>query len=301
MHAGGHAKALVKRILAFSRSGVGERGPINVQAVIEETLELLAASLAPGVRLEKRLEAGDAAIIGDATQLHQVAMNLCTNALQAMENGGVLEVALDRADVAQSRRLWHGELAPGAYVRLCVGDTGSGIPPHVLDRMFDPFFTTKGVGEGTGLGLSLVHGIVADLGGAIDVRATVGRARFHDLVTDCQRSCRPFSRSRQELPRGGVNGDDRRRRETAGGARRILAELGCEPVGFSSTRRRWRHSAQRRGATISSDRRDKCDLSAPISPARFACAPKSDRADEPRARRYVIAGVRACRHPRSPA
>ena len=101
MHAGGRAKALVERILAFSRSGVGERGPINVQAVIEETLELLAASLPPGVRLEKRLQAGDAAIVGDATQLHQVAMNLCTNALQAMENGGVLEVVLDRADVAQ--------------------------------------------------------------------------------------------------------------------------------------------------------------------------------------------------------
>ena len=159
MHAGGRAKALVERILAFSRSGVGERNPINVQGVVEETLELLATSLVPGVRLEKRLEAGDAAIVGDATQLHQVAMNLCTNAMQAMENGGILEVALDRADAAQKRRLSHGDLAPGPYVRLCVSDTGSGIPPQVLDRMFDPFFTTKGVGEGTGLGLSLVHGI----------------------------------------------------------------------------------------------------------------------------------------------
>src|SRR5450631_2998072 len=175
MHAGGRAKALVERILAFSRSGVGERGPINVQAVIEETLELLAASLPPGVRLEKRLEAGDAAIVGDATQLHQVAMNLCTNALQALQNGGVVEVALDRANVAQRRRLSHGDLAVAAYVRLCVSDTGGGIPPEVLERMFDPFFTTKGVGEGTGLGLSLVHGIVADLGGAIDVRTAVGQ------------------------------------------------------------------------------------------------------------------------------
>ncbi|HEX3631776.1 MAG TPA: PAS domain-containing protein, partial [Casimicrobiaceae bacterium] len=166
MHAGGRAKALVERILAFSRSGVGERGPVNVQAVIEETLELLAASLAPGVRLEKRLEAGDAAIIGDATQLHQVAMNLCTNALQAMEHGGVLGVVLERADVAQNRRLSNGSLTPGPYARLCVSDTGTGIPSAVLDRMFDPFFTTKGVGEGTGLGLSLVHGLVTDLGGA---------------------------------------------------------------------------------------------------------------------------------------
>src|SRR6185436_3949725 len=90
-------------------------------------------------------------------------------------NGGVLEVVLDRVEVPQRRRLSHGDLGPGNYVRLCVSDTGSGIPPQVLDRMFDPFFSTKGVGEGTGLGLSLVHGIVADLDGAIDVRTVVGR------------------------------------------------------------------------------------------------------------------------------
>ena len=181
MHAGGRAKALVERILAFSRSGVGERGPVNVQAVIDETLELLAASMPPNVRLDKRLDGGDVAILGDATQLHQVAMNLCTNALQAMENGGVLDVGLDRADVAQNRRLSHGNLVPGAYVRLCVSDTGGGIPPQVLDRMFDPFFTTKGVGEGTGLGLSLVHGIVSDLGGAIDVRTMVGQGTIFTI------------------------------------------------------------------------------------------------------------------------
>ncbi len=117
MHADGRAKALVERILAFRRSGVGERGPLNLQAVIEETLELLAGSTAPDVRLDKHLNAVDAAIVGDATQLHQVAMNLCANALQAMENGGVLDVELDRAYVAQDRRLSHSSLVPGAYVR----------------------------------------------------------------------------------------------------------------------------------------------------------------------------------------
>src|SRR4029453_9465154 len=84
MPAGGRAKALVERILAFSRSGLGERGPINVQAVIEETLELLAASLPPGVRLARRFDAGNAAVVGDATQLHQAAMNLCNNACEGM-------------------------------------------------------------------------------------------------------------------------------------------------------------------------------------------------------------------------
>jgi PAS domain S-box-containing protein len=127
MHAGDRAKTLVERILAFSRSSVGERSPINVQAVIVETLELLAGSLAPGVRLVERLEAGNAAVVGDATLLHQVAMNLCTNALQAMPAGGVLEVTLDRIDLLQGYRLSHGNPGPGAYVRLAVGDTGSAI------------------------------------------------------------------------------------------------------------------------------------------------------------------------------
>jgi PAS domain S-box-containing protein len=238
MHAGGRAKALVERILAFSRSSVGERSRINVRAVIEETLELLGASLPHGVRLERRLEAGDAAMVGDATQLHQLAMNLCTNALQAMENGGVLEVALDRADVVHCRRLSHGDLAAAAYVRLRVSDTGSGIPPEVLERMFDPFFTTKEVGEGTGLGLSLVHGIVADLGGAIDVRTVVGRGTtFTIWLPIAGEAAAPSAERATELPHGDGQTvmivDDEK--PLVALAEEILAELGYEPVGFSSS------------------------------------------------------------------
>ena len=237
MNAGGRGKALVERILTFSRSSPGERGPINVQAVIGETLELLAASLTRGVRLDKRLEAGDAAVVGDATQLHQVLMNLCTNASQAMQQGGVLEVALDRADVAQDRRLSHGNLAPGAYVRLCVSDTGTGIPPEVLDRMFDPFFTTKGAGEGTGLGLSLVHAIVADLGGAIDVRTTVGRGTtFTIWLPTAGEAAVASVHVAAELPRGHGQTvmivDDEK--PLVALTEEILAELGYEPIGFSS-------------------------------------------------------------------
>jgi PAS domain S-box-containing protein len=238
MHAGGRAKALVERILAFSRSGMGERGPVNVQAVVQETLELFAASLPPRIRLEQRLEAGDAAVGGDAIQLHQVAMNLCTNALQAMENGGVLEVALVLEVVGQERRLAHGNLAPGAYVRLSVSDTGSGIPPHVLDRIFDPFFTTKGVGEGTGLGLSLVHGIVADLGGAIDVHTVVGRGTtFTIWLPRAGEAKAPSAEDAASLPRGDGQAvmivDDEKLLVAL--AEETLAELGYEPVGFSSS------------------------------------------------------------------
>jgi PAS domain S-box-containing protein len=238
MHAGGRAKSLVERILAFSRSGIGERGPINVQAVIEEALELLATSLAPGVRLDKRLEAGNAAIVGDATQLHQVAMNLCTNASHAMGHGGVLDVALDRADVAQNRRLSHGNLGPGVYVRLCVSDTGSGIPAHVLDRMFDPFFTTKEAGEGTGLGLSLVQGIVADLGGAIDVRTTIARGTtFTIWLPLAGEATIPSAEVAAELPHGDGQTvmivDDEK--PLVALAEEILAALGYEPVGFNTS------------------------------------------------------------------
>ena len=238
MHAAERAKALVDRILGFSRSGLGERVPMNVQSVIEETLELLSASLPHGIRLEKRLEAGDAAVIGDATYLHQVAMNLCTNALQAMEHGGVLSVVLERVDLNFQQVLSRGTLAPGSYVRLSVGDTGSGIPTGVLERMFDPFFTTKGVGQGTGLGLSLVHGIVTELGGAIDVTTKAGQGTcFAIWLPLTSEAGQRFIAETHELPRGNGEAvmivDDERPLVML--AEEMLAELGYDPVGFPSS------------------------------------------------------------------
>jgi PAS domain S-box-containing protein len=238
MHAAGRAKALVDRILGFSRSGLGERVPVNVQAVVEETLELLAASLPPGIRLEKTLTADDAAVIGDGTRLHQVVMNLCTNALHAMERGGVLSVALERVALREQRALSREALSPGAYVRLVVSDTGTGIPPQVLERMFDPFFTTKGVGEGTGLGLSLVHGIAAELGGAIDVATTAGKgAKFEIWLPLAGEVGKPVVDAVAELPRGHgetvmIVDDERPLLELA---RETLAGLGYQPVGFESS------------------------------------------------------------------
>ncbi len=238
MHAAERAKALVDRILGFSRSGLGERVPVNVQSVIEETLELLAASLPAQIRLEKRLEASNAAVIGDATRLHQVAMNLCTNALQAMEQGGVLSVDLESIELPEEQKLSRGVLHPGRYVRLGVSDTGSGIPAAVLERMFDPFFTTKGVGEGTGLGLSLVHGIVTELGGAIDVATTAGAGtRFEIWLPITAVSDAPPVLTARELPRGRgevvMIVDDER--PLVALAEEMLAELGYEAVGFNSS------------------------------------------------------------------
>jgi len=238
MHAAGRAKALVDRILGFSRSGLGERVPVNVQSVVEETLELLEASLPPGIDIEIRLEAGDAAVTGDATHLHQVAMNLCTNALHAMEQGGVLGVVLECAKLTERRSLSRGSLAQGSYVRLAVSDTGTGIPPAVIERMFDPFFTTKRVGEGTGLGLSLVHGIVTDLGGVIDVATKAGEGTTFEIwLPIAGETAKPAVEAALDLPRG--NGetlmivDDER--PLVALAEEMLAELGYEPVGFDSS------------------------------------------------------------------
>jgi signal transduction histidine kinase/CheY-like chemotaxis protein len=238
MHAGVRGKGLVDRILAFSRSGMGERVPLQVQSIVEETLELLAASLPLGVRLEKQLDTGNTSVVGDSTQLHQVVMNLCTNAVHAMGASGVLTVVLEHVVVDQSRLLTHGTLSAGGYLRISVSDTGSGIPPAVLERMFDPFFTTKRVGDGTGLGLALVHGIVADFDGVIDVvtQINVGTTFIIWLPATGQKP-RPLVASVGELPRGKGETvmivDDERALVAL--AEETLAELGYEPVGFESS------------------------------------------------------------------
>jgi CheY-like chemotaxis protein len=229
----------VDRILSFSRIGLGERVPVNVQSVVEETLELLSGSLPAGIRLERHLNASNAAVIGDATHLHQVMMNLCSNAIRAMEPaGGVLGVTLERLELAQSRKLARGSLSAEVYVHLAVSDTGVGIAPQVLERMFDPFFTTRGVGQGTGLGLSLVHGIVSDLGGAIDVATKVGEGtRFEIWLPVTGEVARQTPAIASELPLGAgetvlIVDDEESLVELT---EEVLAELGYEPVGYRSS------------------------------------------------------------------
>ena len=238
MHAAIRAKLLVERILGFSRSSLGDQMLFNVQGVVSETLELLVASLPGDIRLDTRLEAGDAAVIGDTTYLHQVTMNLCTNALQAMARGGVLGVTLERTELKHPRTLLRGVLAPGDYVRLEVSDTGAGIPSDLLERIFDPFFTTKGVGAGTGLGLSMVHGIVADLGGAIDVHSSVGvGTRFEVFLPVAGEAAMESSEAASVLPMGSGETvmivDDEQ--PLVALAEEVVARFGYEPVGFVSS------------------------------------------------------------------
>jgi nitrogen-specific signal transduction histidine kinase/ActR/RegA family two-component response regulator len=172
--AGERGRALVDRILTFSRSGVAERVPVHVEVVVREALDLMAGKLPANIRVEADLRAGRAAMLGDPTQVHQILMNLATNAVHAMPAGGTLRVSLERSSLQVSRLATVGTIPVEEMVVLTVADSGSGIAPEVLERIFDPFFTTKDVGVGTGLGLSLVHAMVEDVGGAIDVASRPG-------------------------------------------------------------------------------------------------------------------------------
>jgi CheY-like chemotaxis protein len=231
------AKSLVERILAFSRSGGGERVPVHVQSVVGEALDLLLPSLPRGVTLTRELTAGDAAVLSDPAQIHQVVMNLCTNATQAMDHDGVLSVSLDVANQMQGTLVATGELPAGQYVRLSVQDQGQGIREETIERIFDPFFTTKGMGAGTGLGLSLVHGIVTDLGGGIEVVSAPGAGtRFIIYIPWFGRVA-----ATKELDAPLLRGDGERilliDDETAlvQSGEEIIASLGYEPVGFTSS------------------------------------------------------------------
>ena len=201
--AGERGRALVNRILAFSRSGVGERVAVQVESVVREALDLIIAQLPSGIAIETGLLAGRSAIQGDPTQVHQVLMNLATNAIYAMPAGGTLRVSLSAIHVDAPRLAMIGVVEAGDYLALKVADTGVGIAPELVERIFDPFVTTREVGVGTGLGLSLVHGIVMDLGGAIDVETAIGRGSTFSIylprtgdVTD------PFKNEELALPRG---------------------------------------------------------------------------------------------------
>ncbi|MDB5866399.1 MAG: multi-sensor signal transduction multi-kinase, partial [Betaproteobacteria bacterium] len=166
-------RALVEQILAYSRSQRSKRAPTDVCRAVAETLELVRGSVPADIRLYASIPALPLVVIGDATQLHQVVMNVCSNGIQAMSGGGALRVTLASAAVSGEQLLSHGRLRPGRYVHLAVEDSGCGMDQATLARIFEPFFTTKEVGRGTGLGLALVYAIVTDLTGAIDVKSAV--------------------------------------------------------------------------------------------------------------------------------
>ena len=176
MNAAQRAKELVRQILIFARGGSGERKPLQLHLVIQEALQLIRSTMPSTIEISQRVAARGDTVVADAAQMHQVIMNLCTNAAHAMrETGGVLRVELAREEMDKQAAVRVAGLKPGSYVVLKVRDEGVGMDAPTMARVFEPFFTTKKSGEGTGLGLSVVHGIVRSHGGVVAVESEVGR------------------------------------------------------------------------------------------------------------------------------
>ena len=178
--AGMRAKDLVRQILTFSRQAEIETEPVQISAIVKETLSLFRISLPSNIEMQQDILC-DALIMADATHIHQIVMNLCTNASHAMsDTGGVLEVELSKVQIDEDDISPKFNLKPGTFVKLSISDTGHGIPPEIQNKILDPFFTTKQRGEGTGMGLSVTHGIVKQYGGSIDFVSEFGKGTtFH--------------------------------------------------------------------------------------------------------------------------
>lgn len=184
--AGNRAKDLVGQILAFSRQGKTQRQNAVIIPVIKEAIKLLRSSLPANIEIKTDLAPDGCHIYCDLSQIHQVFMNLCTNAAQAMaEKGGILTVTLKNLEAGVEERRRYPDLKAGHYVMLGVEDTGHGMTPEVLERIFDPFFTTRDVGVGTGMGLAVIHGIISAHDGILDVKSQVGEGSTFTVFFPC--------------------------------------------------------------------------------------------------------------------
>lgn len=241
MKAGARAQGVIEQILAFGRRRERRHRPISVAPVVTEAVGLIRASFPATVSVKMHLAADNATIVGDPTELQQVVMNLCTNAVQAMDGRGVLDIGLDMVRRGQDVALSHGNLPAGRHVKLTVMDNGQGIDPAVMDRIFEPFFTTKPAGKGTGLGLSTVHGIVGEHGGAIHVKSRPAEGTVFEVFFPSQEGKADDAAGEQakEAPVPGGHGetvlivDDDKSLMLLG--EEMLAALGYEPVGFEQS------------------------------------------------------------------
>jgi len=165
---------VVRQILTFAHGIEGERVEIVPRHLIREVQQMIAGTFPPGIQIDVQFAPDLRSVVGDPTQLHQVLLNLAVNARDAMPNGGTLTISAENCRISEKEARLTVNARPGDYVLFTVSDTGSGIPPEILDRIFDPFFTTKPKGRGTGLGLSTVHGLVRSHGGFVAVSSALG-------------------------------------------------------------------------------------------------------------------------------
>ena len=180
--ASSRAKDLVKQILIFSRLGKQERNPLLIRPIVEETLQMMRSALPGTIEIHSEFKSPLSPVLSDPSQIHQVLMNLCTNAGHAMQDsGGVLGVKLDEREVSAGDPGLAVDMKPGRYQILTVSDTGHGMESAVKEQIYNPFFTTKGPGKGTGLGLSVVHGIVKTYGGNMTCHSEPGKGTIFEV------------------------------------------------------------------------------------------------------------------------
>jgi signal transduction histidine kinase/ActR/RegA family two-component response regulator len=196
--AGKRARNLVKQILTFARQAEQETRPVKVRAIAREALGLLRSSISTSIEIKSNLQS-DSLVMGTATQIHQILLNLCTNAAQAMEDGGVLEIGLNDIYLEGSLIRRFPDLGPGDFLEISVTDTGKGIAPDVIDSIFEPYFTTKAPGEGTGMGLATTHGLVKGYGGEIMVESRPGEGTVFKIYLPVVRK-----RVAEKLPKVGA-------------------------------------------------------------------------------------------------
>ncbi len=238
LQAGKRAQDAVRQILTFTRSIDQQQERVQVYLILKEVLNLIRASLPSGIEVRTSIADQKGAVLADPTQIHQVIMNLCANACQAMqERGGVLEVSLDNILLGAFEAGASPRLPAGSYLRLVVTDTGQGMEPEVRERIFEPYFTTKDPGEGTGLGLAVVHGIVSRLGGAIMVDSNPGKGssfqvylpRLKNGITPQTEQAAPLTRGNERI----LYIEDELQVAEVG--RRLLSHLGYQVTAMNSS------------------------------------------------------------------
>ncbi len=198
------ATDMVKQILTFSRQKKGKRAAIKINPTLKEVLEMLRSSIPTTIDIHQDLKAESDIVLADPTQIHQILLNLATNAAHAMrEKGGTLKVSLVQEDLDSEAVTEYSDLNPGSYLKLIVSDTGSGIDDETMQRIFEPYFTTKGPGEGTGMGLAVIHGIVKNYGGDITVESELGKGTtFNVYLPRIEADVSPVEEPSVQLPKG---------------------------------------------------------------------------------------------------
>jgi signal transduction histidine kinase/ActR/RegA family two-component response regulator len=238
MKAGKRAQDVIDQIFAFSCRRSRQRRPMRAQPTIAEAIELLRTSFPPTLNIEMHLRADSAMVLSNPAELRQVVTNLCTNAAEAMDFRGSVAISLSIVEVDGCLPLSHGTLPAGRYIRFAVKDTGRGIGAAAMDRIFEPFFTTKSAADGTGLGLSTVHGIVMQQGGAMNVESRPGRgttfeAYFPQIEGELvEADPTPDAQARRGHGETILFVDNEKQLVLLG--EEMLAALGYEPVGFDT-------------------------------------------------------------------